>query len=155
MAEKRTALAAQTVVYRRQPGGSILVLLLYKSKQDASWWQSPRGGIEKDESPADAALRETSEETGIEKPLAFYDLDYNYQFEYTVKDPETGRPVMTTVTDYCFAIETDREAIVLSDEHIDYRWVTPEEAMETFDFEGNREAVRRLRALLNDIEPKV
>jgi len=30
-----------------------------------SWWQMPQGGIDKDEDPATAALRELAEETGI------------------------------------------------------------------------------------------
>lgn len=30
-----------------------------------SWWQMPQGGIDKDEDPASAALRELAEETGI------------------------------------------------------------------------------------------
>ncbi len=29
------------------------------------WWQMPQGGIDKDEDPADAALRELKEETGV------------------------------------------------------------------------------------------
>jgi len=141
----------QIVVFRRTTEDGILILGLHKIAQDGGYyWQSPRGGIDKNESPADAAVRETREETGIEKPLGFFDLEHSHRFDYVTTDPETGKQLVTTVTEYSFAVETDREDIVLSDEHTSYRWMTPEESMEVFDFEGTRQAVRRLLAILND-----
>jgi dATP pyrophosphohydrolase len=150
MAEKRTVYSAQAVVYRKPADGSILILGLHKiASSGGFYWQSPRGGIEEYEAPADAALRETQEETGIEKPLAFIDLEHSHRFDYTKTDPGTGTQLVTTVIEHSFAIETDREDIALSDEHTEYRWMTPEETMEVFDFEGNWQAVRRLLAVLN------
>jgi dATP pyrophosphohydrolase len=150
MSSKRTVHSAQTVVYRILEDGSILILGLHKIASNRSlYWQSPRGGIEQNETPPDAALKETREETGIENPLKFIDLEHTHRFDYIKPDPQTGKQPVTTVIEYSFAVETDREDIVLSDEHTEYRWMTPDESMKVFDFEGNRQAVIRLLAVLS------
>ena len=153
--EKRTGLSVQVVVYRRKPGkeNEILVLGLLKSRPWSSWWQPPRGGIEKNEPPEDAALRETREETGIEKPLVFIDLDYIHHFEWTQMDPESSKQSVTYYTEHSFAVETDREEVTLSEEHIQYRWMAPEEAMKEFRFKGARDAVQKLLEILDKDAP--
>src|SRR4030042_6835042 len=97
MTEKRTVYSVQTVVYRTLPDDSILILGLYKTTESGCfYWQSPRGGIEENESPADAALRETREETGIAKSLSFIDLEHTHRFDYVKTDTETGNQLVTT-----------------------------------------------------------
>src|SRR5882757_11346270 len=54
----------------RQRNGAIEVLLIrpggpYWSNRDTGAWMIPKGGIEPGESPAQAALRELEEETGM------------------------------------------------------------------------------------------
>jgi putative (di)nucleoside polyphosphate hydrolase len=40
-----------------------------------AWWQMPQGGIDEDENPADAALRELIEETGMRTVRIFGETD--------------------------------------------------------------------------------
>src|SRR4029079_17571137 len=61
-------LSAGVLLFRRQ-GGETEVLLIkpggpYWRKQDAGAWMIPKGMVEPGETPAEAALREFSEETG-------------------------------------------------------------------------------------------
>jgi predicted NUDIX family NTP pyrophosphohydrolase len=54
----------------RQAGGEVQVLLIkpggpFWRKKDAGAWMIPKGMVEKGETPAQAALREFTEETGV------------------------------------------------------------------------------------------
>lgn len=40
-----------------------------RNDRDLDAWQMPQGGVEKDEDPAEAALRELEEETGVDRAL--------------------------------------------------------------------------------------
>src|SRR5215213_2398777 len=55
--------SAGGIVFRRVPGESARYLLIRDSYNN---WGFPKGHLEGDESPAQAALRETAEETGLQ-----------------------------------------------------------------------------------------
>ena len=62
------ALSAGILLYRRR-GGALEVLLIHPGgpfwrNKDAGAWMIPKGGVEADEDPLDAALREFEEELG-------------------------------------------------------------------------------------------
>ena len=62
------ALSAGILLYRRR-GGALEVLLVHPGgpfwrNKDAGAWMIPKGGVEADEDPLDAALREFEEELG-------------------------------------------------------------------------------------------
>jgi predicted NUDIX family NTP pyrophosphohydrolase len=62
------ALSAGILLYRRR-GGALEVLLVHPGgpfwrNKDAGAWMLPKGGVEADEDPLDAALREFEEELG-------------------------------------------------------------------------------------------
>ena len=58
-----TVRAAGGVVWRREPGGGIEVLLVHRPKYDD--WSLPKGKLGPDEPDLDGALREVEEETGL------------------------------------------------------------------------------------------
>jgi 8-oxo-dGTP pyrophosphatase MutT (NUDIX family) len=55
--------SAGGIVFRRTPGEPAKFLLIRDSYKN---WGFPKGHLERDESPAQAALRETAEETGLD-----------------------------------------------------------------------------------------
>ena len=56
--------AAGGIVWRRQPGGAIEVLLVHRPRYDD--WSFPKGKVDtSDATDQDAALREVEEETGL------------------------------------------------------------------------------------------
>lgn len=114
------AISAGVVVVRRAGAGWRLLLL-------RSWqnWDFPKGMLEPGETPFDAAVRETAEETGIT------DLVFTWGHGYREVGPYGSR---RKVARYYLA-STSRERIELPPspelgrpEHDEWRWVTPQRA---------------------------
>lgn len=55
------------IVFRRD--GHAISILLVRAKRDPTIWIFPKGHVERGESPAEAALRETREEAGVSGEL--------------------------------------------------------------------------------------
>jgi len=76
------------IVIRRN--GDALSVLLVRAKRDPSVWIFPKGHIERGETAADAALRETREEAGVDgeivgpvgAPLDFNNGRYDVSVQY-------------------------------------------------------------------------
>ena len=117
------------VVYR--PGPEFLVLL--RSPEGHGYWHLVAGGVEQGEAPDAAALRELTEETGLERPVRFrrISLELGYQsldgewitlHPYSVEAPAGWEPV-------------------LNHEHVEYRWCSADGAVRQLQFPEPSEAV--------------
>lgn len=118
------------VVYR--PGPEFLILL--RSPDKHGYWNLVAGGIEEAEAPADAALRELGEETGLVQPLGFEELPLELGYR---------RPDGAWVTLYPYSVEVSPGwEPVLNDEHVEYEWLAEDEAVQRLAYPEPREAVR-------------
>jgi bis(5'-nucleosidyl)-tetraphosphatase len=115
-----------------------LCLLLLKAKK--AYWGFPGGHIEPGESELDALRRELKEETGIEN----FTLLENYKEILTYTYTQSKANVHTIATMY--ALNSD-DSVVLSPEHSEFVWVTPEKALHLIKFEDSRNAFKRALAL--------
>ena len=113
--------------------GKILFMQRHPEKPYGLNWGVPAGKLEKNETPFDAALREVEEETGLvldphlvqtvgSLHVRFKDLDFIFHMFYTAlpKIPE---------------IDNDPSA------HIDWRWLSIEEAQDLPKIIGGQEAL--------------
>ena len=109
-------------------GDEFLVLL--RSQEQGGYWHGVAGGIEADESPAQAAVRELAEETGLAG--APTDLGRSYVYD--------------GVTVSCFQVEAPSGwEPTLDWEHDEARWCSCDEAEALLYWPEPREVLRKLR----------
>ncbi len=127
--------SAGGIVFRRLPDLGPHFLLI---KDSYGNWGFPKGHLEDGESPADAAVRETAEETGLghlvlRGPIRV--IDWHFRFR--------GRHIHK----YChfFLLESpDGEARPQADEGITAcQWRTLDEALETLSYDNARGVLKR------------
>jgi len=104
------------------------VLLLVRSDNDEHRpgdFDLPGGGVEAGESPASAIAREVQEETGLTVISTALLSELNGHFD--AKDSFDGIP--HDIIRMLFVADVASSVVVLSDEHKDYVWVLPSEAV--------------------------
>lgn len=137
MSKRRAELevSAGGIVFRRVPGGAPKYLLIRDSYNN---WGFPKGHLEGDESPADAAKRETAEETGLDHlmlqgPIRV--IDWHFRFR--------GRHIHK----YChfFLFESpDGEACPQTNEGITAcQWRPLGEALDILSYDNARGVLKR------------
>jgi len=132
----------EAIVFRR--GDPLKVLLLRRTPQRGGWWQAVTGSVEAGEGLEAAVRREVREETGIGDPVTILDLEFAFPFEFE----KYGGDRRLQAVKHSFGVEVAGEAIATGDEHDDWAWVTPAEALARLTWEDNREALRRLERRL-------
>ena len=121
--------------------------LLLERADRPGFWQSVTGSLEAGETPAQAALREVAEETGIRLPPD--DLhDWHYSTVYEIYHHWRHRYPKGVFEnrEHIFSAEIPRDtAIVLQpDEHVAYGWFGIEEAAEKVFSPSNKRAILAL-----------
>jgi dATP pyrophosphohydrolase len=137
----------------RRPESVLIVIyteggefLLLERRRPAGFWQSVTGSMEWGE-PADAAARrEVIEETGINQGV-LVNLQWTQVYEIL---PAFGKVYASGITqnlEHAFSLRLqDRVPVVLSDaEHLQFRWVSGADAMETASSSTNRAVIAELR----------
>lgn len=137
MGKRRAELevSAGGIVFRRDGDGQARFLLIRDSYGN---WGFPKGHLEENESPADAAVRETTEETGLshlilQGPIRV--IDWHFRFR--------GRAIHK----YChfFLLESpEGDPIPQVEEGItDYRWLPLASALDKLSYDNARGVLKR------------
>lgn len=113
--------AAGLIIFRRAKSG-VEYLLLQSSKKKVRHWLPPKGKVDPRENELQTAFRETEEETGLQAK----DIGVIEGFQTVLKYTVNNRP--KTVVYWAAELKDTTVPVVLSDEHVDYRWVGVEEA---------------------------
>jgi 8-oxo-dGTP pyrophosphatase MutT (NUDIX family) len=127
--------SAGGVVFRRDEVGVVRFLLIRDSYDN---WGFPKGHLEEEESPADAAHRETAEETGLTDlrlhgPIRL--IDWHFRFR--------GRFIHKFCHFFLFESAAG-EPVPQADEGITAcRWCTLEDAVQSLSYENARGVLRR------------
>ena len=118
-------------------------------RADEGWWQWVSGGVEEGESPAQAARRESEEETGLHGTL--FSLDARAFVPKTVFVAHPTWPShLYLVEEHAFALEVSSPTITLSVEHTAFDWLDFEKAFECLRWQSNQTALWELNERIRD-----
>ena len=127
-------------VYRQTDDG--LKFLLMKRNLNKIYehlWQGVAGKIEDGETAPEAAIRELKEETGFD-PVKVFVADHVSRFYEVHGDRINLVPV--------FGIEVNSDEVILSEEHIDFKWVTIKEALNTLVWNGQKKGIQTVHDMV-------
>ena len=134
-------------VYRQTDKGLMfLILKRNKKKLYEHLWQGVAGKIEKDEEAWQTAIRELKEETGLD-PVKMFVADHVSQFYEKHGDRVNLVPV--------FGIEVDSKNVILSDEHIEYKWVDFKEAFDTLVWNGQKKGIQTIYNMVSNNDERI
>jgi dihydroneopterin triphosphate diphosphatase len=135
------------VIPYRRTRGRFEACVLHRS--DCDVWQFVSGGGEDDETPLEAARRESSEEAGISSELAPLALDSRATVPASWFAAWQSWPrELFVVPEYAYAIDVGGHELVISDEHRELCWLSFDGAMQQVRFDSNRTALWELHERL-------
>jgi 8-oxo-dGTP pyrophosphatase MutT (NUDIX family) len=117
--------------------GRVITIVPVKRAADGSRVLAlPKGHLDGDETPEEAARREVAEETGVDAELVQQLGDVAYRYD------RRGRPINKVVRFYLFAY---RSGDVADHDHeiAEASWMPLQQAAERLTYAGEREMVRR------------
>jgi len=129
--------------YRKDTVGVIInnenKLLLFNRERDHNHWQFPQGGIEDNETPEQAVLREMEEETGLTKLKIIGKIEQIYKYYFPLYWPSyVPQNIITYNNKWCgqkqiifFLKQTEDEKPRPREEHEDHQWVNKNELLTT------------------------
>lgn len=131
----------QILVFLRRVSDRGFEYLLLK-RADMGVWQGVAGGGEENETPTEAAIRETLEETGVHvssivdldsvEMLSVLDVAGCYRWGNSVE----------FIPEYAFCADVSVDiSIRISGEHTECRWCNLEQALNLLEWESNKRAI--------------
>jgi len=137
--------SAGAVVFRKEGNKIYYLLLHYPSgtRTPRNYWDFPKGHIERGEKEIETVKREVKEETGLEdiKFIEGFKKWVKYFFRFQ------GKTVFKIVIFYL--VETKNKNVKISFEHIGYKWLPYEEALEQLLFKNAKEILKKANDYLN------
>lgn len=134
---KRKALVV--IVWRAHPTAPEKQVLLLKMRPDrGGHWQPVTGSVEEGEEYVEGALREAEEETGFrfERRPQFMGLEYEFEGRW---GPARERAFLLPL----LGGDAPPQPTLDPKEHVEFRWVSPAEALSLVHFDTNRRAIER------------
>ena len=120
-------------------------------RTDSNYWQFIAGGGENGETPIEAAKRETFEEIGVEPKIIQQLTCIAYVPAEVVAESRRQHWDKNTyvIPEYSFAFECDSDP-TLSLEHIEYKWLTYDDARKLLKWDSNKVAMYEIKTLLEN-----
>jgi dATP pyrophosphohydrolase len=122
-------------------GGEFLLL---ERRKPPGFWQSVTGSLEWGETADAAARRELVEETGITQGF-LRNLQWTQVYDILPSFGKSFAPGITRNLEHAFALKLMQRVPVTLSEHVQFRWLTAAEALDTASSSTDRAVIRQLR----------
>ena len=121
-----------------------------RNKETGGYWQGIAGGGEGSESPEEAAVRESNEESGIttNSKLIRLESTSTIPVEY-VSGFIWGKDVLV-IPEHSFGIEVKSQDFTLSSEHTEYQWLNYKDTRDVLHWDSNKNALWELNHRLSN-----
>lgn len=113
-------------------------------------WGFPKGNIETAESNIQAAIREAQEETGLVNLTLIN--GFNEKIEYYYR--RNQKLIHKEVVYFLAEAKAKENAIILSHEHIGFKWAEFKEAFNRLTFENNRQILEKAHRVFTRIRAR-
>lgn len=120
-------------------------------RRDDGNWQFVAGGGEDNETPLQAAQRETQEEIGLAGEMIKLDSLSTVPKDCFAAADSWG-PEVYVIPQYCFAVNAGDTEPVLSQEHAEIKWLPYRQAYEILKWGSNRNALWELNERLKKLK---
>ncbi|XOB41200.1 MAG: bis(5'-nucleosyl)-tetraphosphatase [Candidatus Nealsonbacteria bacterium] len=130
--------SAGAVIFRKDKNNIYYLVLHY----ELGHWDFVKGKIERNEDLKQTITRETKEETGIDDLRFIENLEE--KIEYFFK--KQGKTIFKTVI--FFLAETKTKEIKLSYEHVGFKWLPYDKALEQLTFENAKKVLKKVNDLI-------
>jgi len=141
--------SAGAIIFREQEGKRYYLLLHYapSEKGKRGHWGFAKGHVEEGESEEETAKREIFEETGIDdlKIISGFKEPEKYFFRrvYGLRGEERKKAPWVFKLVVFFIAKTQQKEIKISDEHIDFVWLSYEDAIKKVSFKNSKELLKK------------
>lgn len=151
-------ISAGAVVFKKENGKIKYLLLRYGSKKNPKHWDFPRGGIEKNEKSIETAKREIWEEAGIkylkfipgfkENIRWFYKRKINFRVKSNGILKNKAKVIAVFKRAIFYLAELKKGKVKISFEHVDYKWLPCDEALECLTFKNAKNVLKKANQFL-------
>ena len=134
--------------YALRRHGDYRYAIFRRAPETGGYWQGLAGGGEMGENPLDAAKREACEEAGISSTSNFMWLASMTTMPVVQVDGYLWGRDLLVIPEYSFGVEVSSQALSLSAEHTEYRWLSFERAHHALKWDSNKNALWELELRL-------
>ncbi|MFZ7241797.1 dihydroneopterin triphosphate diphosphatase [Avibacterium avium] len=121
-------------------------VLMLQRKDDPDFWQSVTGSMENGETPRQTAIRELWEEVRLKispNSTALFDCNESVEFEIFPHFRYKYAPNITHAREHWFLCAVEEEFEPQLSEHLAFKWVSPQQAMQMTKSPNNAAAIEK------------
>ena len=130
-------ISSGVVVYFKDDNKILYLTLHY----EGGHWDFPKGHVEENEKLEETALRETKEETNL-------DVELHDKFKKSLSYFFRRDGLLVSKTVYFFLGKTPNKKVKISSEHIGFKWLIFEDALELLTFDNAKEVLKKAHEFL-------